>query len=144
MKNEVKNSLFNSVLLSVCVFVGVGFITGAEIWFYFAKFKSNVVFGLVVFAVLCYFLVIFAQNQNNKNKNIERWRCFVSGFSELFIASAMISGIFETSRVLFKSSWWVVDIVAILCLICLFIKGIKAQKIYNYFVFFDSYTNFFR
>lgn len=134
MKNEVKNSLFNSILLSVCVFVGVGFITGAEIWFYFAKFKLNIIFGLIVFAVLCFLLVSFAQKKNSESEKLEKWRYFVSLFSELCIAAAMISGIFETSRLLFKSIWWLVDIVSIACLIYVFVRGIKTQKIYNYFV----------
>lgn len=134
MINDVKNSLFNSILLSVCVFVGAGFITGAEIWFYFAKFNFNMVFGLIIFGFLCFNLVIFAQKSQTENIKLKKSRYFVSLVSELLIASAMISGIFYTVRILFRSLWVLVDVLAISCLIFVFVKGIKFQKIYNYFI----------
>ena len=47
MKYEAKNSPFNVILIAVCSFVGVGFITGAEIWFYFARFGKNMIFSAI-------------------------------------------------------------------------------------------------
>lgn len=134
MINDVKNGLFNSILLSICVFVGAGFITGAEIWFYFAKFNYNMVFGLIIFGLLCFVLVIFAQKSQTENIKLKKARFFVSLISEVLIASAMISGIFYTARILFRSLWVLVDVLAISCLIFVFVRGIKFQKIYNYFI----------
>ena len=134
MINEVKNSLFNSILLSVCGFVGAGFVSGAEIWFYFAKYNFNMLFGLIIFGILCFILVLYAQKTHYENVKLKKARYLVSFVSEILIASAMISGIFYTSRILFCSLWFLVDVLSIGCLIFVFIKGIKFQKTYNYFI----------
>ena len=58
MKNKPQNNHFNLVLTAVCSFVGVGFISGAEIWFYFARFGKGIFFGIIMFAILCFTLVV--------------------------------------------------------------------------------------
>jgi uncharacterized membrane protein YkvI len=46
-ENKAKNGWFNTCLIAICSFVGVGFISGAEIWFYFARFGISSVVGTV-------------------------------------------------------------------------------------------------
>ena len=137
MKNgfKAKNGLFDTILVAVCSFVGVGFITGAEIWFYFARFGINGVFGVLVFAVMIYFLTFFALKEKREVKTkTENVKLKILFISELAVASAMVSGIFETTRVLFDRWWFFVSIVAIMLLIFLFIQEKKSFVIYNYFV----------
>lgn len=137
MKNgfKVKNGLFDTILVAVCSFVGVGFITGAEVWFYFARFGINGVFGVLVFAIMIYLLSFLALKEKrevkSKNVSIKMKILFVS---ELAVASAMVSGIFETTRILFGKWWFLVSLSAIFLLIILFVYEKKSFVIYNYFV----------
>ena len=132
---EAKNSLFDVILVAVCSFVGVGFISGAEIWFYFARFGASGVFGLILFGMLVFVLGLFAfRGVSHSNPKIKKLKTKILLFSELAVASAMVSGLFETSRTLF-SKWWVfVFALAILALILLFFSEKKSFVIYNYFV----------
>lgn len=132
---KVKKGVFDVILVAVCSFVGVGFITGAEIWFYFARFGLNAVFGVFVFAVLVFALAYFALNEkrevNTKTINLKRKILLVS---ELAVASAMVSGLIETSRLLFEKFWLVVFLIAIALLLILFLSEKKSFVVYNYFV----------
>lgn len=139
MKNNcgVKKRFFDVILVALCSFVGVGFITGAEIWFYFARFGVNMIWGIIVFGVLIYKLTIFAFSgsgeESYKTTKLKNKVLFVS---EILVASAMISGLFETARTLFDKCWFLVFVVAISLLILLFFSEKKSFIIYNYFVSF--------
>ena len=135
MKNEVKNSPFNVILVAVCVFVGVGFITGAEIWFYFARFGKSMVFGMITFAVLAFLLVFYSMGEDSIfPPRIRKLKSSVLFVGELLIGSAMISGILQVTRQLFGEFWWVVFFLSILVMILVFWKGLKSTIFYNYFV----------
>ena len=134
MKNEGKNSAFNLILTAICIFVGVGFITGAEIWFYFARFGGNMLFGLLIFGLLCFFIVYFALGEGDQCTGACKFKHWGLGFSELLVASAMVSGLLDISRNLFGSWWVLIFLLAIFVMIFVFIKGLKSMIIYNYFV----------
>ncbi len=132
---KAKNGVFDTVLVAVCSFVGVGFITGAEIWFYFARFGANSIFGLICFGVLIFVLSYFAINSREENKsklNLLKTKILIC--SELFVASAMISGLLETTRTLFFNWHLFVSLIAICLLAFLFYFDKKSFVLYNYFV----------
>lgn len=134
MRNEVKNNPVNLILTAICVFVGVGFISGAEIWFYFARFESGMFIGLIIFACLCFFIVYFALNDSLESDNKSKFKSKVLCLSELLVASAMVSGLMETSRTLFGAWWLLVFLLSTAVMIFVFLSGFKSMIIYNYFV----------
>lgn len=135
MKNKAENWSFNVFLVAVCSFIGVGFITGAEIWFYFARFGVNLFAGIVVFAVVSFVLVYYSispkQIQNEKFLRVKR---AISALSEFLIASAMVSGLLEICQDLFGRLWFIVFLLAICVVIFIYFKGVNSFIIYNYFV----------
>ena len=135
-KFEAKNSLFNVCLVAVCSFVGVGFISGAEIWFYFARFgKIGLLFGVFVFGLLIFVLSGFAFREKQENDlKLNRVKTKILIVSELAVASAMVSGLMQTTRTFFEKWWILVFVSSILLLIILFFSEKKSFVIYNYFV----------
>jgi len=132
---KVKNGVFDTVLVAVCSFVGVGFITGAEIWFYFARFGIASVFGVIVFGILVYVLASFAMREKSLNSSkVEKLKTKILILSELFVASAMVSGLQETTKTLFSNWWFAVFLFSIFLLIFLFWFEKKSFVLYNYFV----------
>lgn len=109
-KTEVKK-LVNLFLLMIGTVVGVGFVTGAEIYSFFARFVANSIFGLVCFFVLFFALTykILTKNKINenelklqnfdknfsKNTNLRKFciKNYLVFFNVLMIASAMFSGL---------------------------------------------------
>lgn len=137
MKNQAENSLFNVGLVAICSFIGVGFISGAEIWFYFARFGSGMFAGLVVFAILMVLLIKFSLNASKfQSAKQSRLKTAILGLSEFLIASAMTSGLLETSKTLFGKFWPLVFLCSILTISFLFFKDLKSFVLYNYFVAF--------
>lgn len=136
MENKVKNGVFNTILVAVCSFVGVGFVTGAEIWFYFARFEVNAIFGLISFFVLSFLLFYFSlsEKETENNENKFKIKTYFAGVSELFVASAMIAGLMETSRLLFGKIWFIVFLCSVAVCFCVFWRGMKSVVFYNYFV----------
>lgn len=135
MKNKAENRSFNVFLVAVCSFVGVGFITGAEIWFYFARFGVNMLVGIVVFAAVSFILVYYSiSTKQIHNKKFLRAKTAISALSEFLIASAMVSGLLEISQNLFGKFWLLVFFLAIIVVIFIYFKGIKSFIFYNYFV----------
>lgn len=135
MKNKAENWSFNVFLLAVCSFVGVGFITGAEIWFYFARFGVNMLAGVVVFAVISFVLVYYSiSSEQIHNQKFLRVKRGISALSEFLIASAMVSGLLEITQNLFLNVWFLVFFAAIFIVIFIYFKGIKSFIFYNYFV----------
>lgn len=134
-KNKAKNSSFNTILIAICSFVGVGFISGAEIWFYFARFGLASIFGVVIFGSLCFVLTWFCMSTSGlENMKVSKLKKKISIVGEMAVASAMVSGLFETTREIFEKWWIVVFIIAIATIIILYFLEQKSFTIYNYFV----------
>lgn len=134
-KNKAKNSLYNTVLLAVCSFVGAGFISGAEIWFYFARFGWALPFGLCTFAVLCFLLCYFCQTSKSSFSPREyQFKQTVTFASEILVASAMISGLREVSKTLFPNFWFLAFCIAIVFILLLLLRGKTSFVYFNFFV----------
>lgn len=135
MKYKAENRPFNVILITICSFVGVGFITGAEIWFYFARFEANAIFGLLCFGILSFFLILFSFYSKN-NENISPKFAIIkekqAQISELLIASAMISGLMETSKTLFGGWWLAIFLCAVIVISIILWLGLKSFILYNY------------
>lgn len=135
MKNESQNKPFSVGLVAICSFIGVGFLTGAEIWFYFARFEAGSIFGLLTFGCISAILVYFSLSANkSQNKHLNRVKRAVLGVSELLIASAMMSGLLEVSKTLFGQVWLFVFLCAIFVTFCVLLNGMKTLFLYNYFI----------
>jgi len=132
-ENKAKNGYFNTIVIAICSFVGVGFITGAEIWFYFSRFGLCSIIGLAVFGVLIYLVLSLSICYKSvKNLIIEKIKTKILLFSELAVASAMVSGLFETTRLVFDKWWIIFYVLAILVMSLLFFSEKKSYVIYNY------------
>lgn len=91
--------------------------------------------GLVVFAVLMVFLVCFSMKDNKlQTKKFYGLKKAIFALSELLIASAMVSGLLETSRILFSKIWFIVFLCAIFIVCFMYFRSIKCFVFYNYFV----------
>lgn len=135
MENKAENRPFNVFLVAICSFIGVGFVTGAEIWFYFARFGVSMLGGIVVFAAISLILVYYSisSNQIVSPKFLQAKRA-ISALSEFLVASAMFSGLLEICQNLFSKHWLLVFLIAICLVIFIFFKGTKSFIFYNYFV----------
>lgn len=102
-KLGVKNGIFDAILVVICLFVGVGFISGAEIWFYIARFDMNEIFGLIVFGVLMFVISCFALSKKRKvESNNDKFKRKILLISELAVALDMISGLVKASKIFLK------------------------------------------
>lgn len=136
VKNGGKNGVLKTAMLAVCSFVGVGFLTGAEIWFYFARFGLGLYVSLAVFAVLAVLLMWVAMRElghenSPQNLKLRRWGMCAG---ELLVASAMISGLLQVSKTLFGEWWFISFLFAVFVIIIILFKGFKSFEIYNYFI----------
>ena len=134
-ENQVKNGPLKLFIASICSFIGAGFITGAEIWHYFARFENDMILGVISFSILFYFLILFcfksSKNENTKTKKI---KTAVSIFSEIVISAAMISGIKQMTKNQFYSDWLALFLIVVLVIFLLLFLNIKYFLFYNYFV----------
>ena len=132
-ENKAKNSCLNTIIIAICSFVGVGFITGAEIWFYFARFGLASLFGFIIFGILIYCVLTFSLcEKENQNLKTKKFKTKILLIGELFVASAMVSGLFEITKLVFGRWWSFVFILSILILIILFFCEKKTYVLYNY------------
>ena len=132
-ENKAKNGWFNTCLIAICSFVGVGFISGAEIWFYFARFGISSVVGVVIFGLTIYFVLSLSICKNYaKNVKIEKLKTKILLVGEFFVASAMVSGLFEITKQIFDKWWLIAFLIAIFVMSMLFILEKKSYLIYNY------------
>ena len=140
------------VLLFSCSILGVGFISGSEIYEFFVRFKVFLPVSIIIFFMLIFVLTrkVFIQNNNYQNslkmqnfdKNvsnktflnkfyIKRFLLFLNCFA---VSSAMFSGLHVLARKLFFDNY-IIPIV--LCLSLVFIVlliGIKGLDKLDYFV----------
>lgn len=131
--NKAKNGILNTILIAICSFVGVGFITGAEMWFYFARFGFWALVGLFLFGILIYFILSLSIcNHRVENSKLDKIKTKIMTLGELAVASAMVSGLFETTRQIFEKWWYLVFVLAIIVMSLLFFLEKKSYVVYNY------------
>lgn len=137
--SRVKKGYFKVILLLIGSMIGAGFITGSEIWHFFARFSGGMFVGLLFFGVLLFVLVYSElKAMHDVSNNLIRGEIWlketVNFFSELIIASAMISGIKEVVFNLSTNAKYFVLFLAIIVIFIILFKGIKMFSFYNYFV----------
>ena len=115
-------------LLMLCAIVGVGFVSGAEIYSFYVRFGNFAYLGVFVFFVLINFLLnkIFKDfdnienivKVNNLNKNHTKYtiltkskiKSLLINLNVLLVASAMFAGLFSLIKNLFYHNYFVVGL----------------------------------
>lgn len=152
MKLEIKK-LSNLFVMMVCGIVGVGFISGAEIYEFFVKFGNYYYIGIAVFFVLNFILSykILASNtksnitlkmqkiDNNKAKSTNNSKNLIKSIlifvNVLLMSAAMISGIKILAINLLNNNYILVIILCLLFIFSVLLFGIKGLSKVDYFVF---------
>lgn len=130
---KAKNGYFELSLMLVGSMIGAGFITGSEIWYFFARFKFGLFFGVIVFVALIYLLIINEFKKINRDK-VGGVKQRLDFLCEILVAAAMFSGLKIVLKQLSNNNYdlWFLLIVFVMFIILLF--GFKLFKLYNCFV----------
>lgn len=137
------------VIVMMSAVVGVGFVSGAEIWSFFARFGRFCWAGIFVFAILffCLTFKIISKNATTEkydklhkiNKNLSkntiltksRAKMTLLFLSELVIASAMFSGLKELIWQLFKNNHALIFCLCVLLVFFLLLFGMSGIEKFN-------------
>ncbi len=161
MKNKGVFLIFKIVLLMLCSVVGVGFISGAEIYSFFVKFGKLFYFQIVILFLLLFCLVykIFSQNLKSKNilkmnkinKNIakntfltkSKIKSILVFLNLVLMSAAMFSGLFLTIKNLLNNNYyfvWIFLILLIFFVLCFGFGGlVKIDIIVGLILLFLSF-----
>ena len=161
MKNKVVYLIFKIVLLMLCSVVGVGFISGAEIYSFFVKFGKLFYFQISILFVILFCLVykIFSQNlktentlkMNNFNKNTAKYTFLIKSkiksilifLNLVLMSAAMFSGLFLTIKNLLNNNYcfvWILLILLIFFVLCFGFGGlVKIDIIVGLILLFLSF-----
>lgn len=144
--------VFEYMLTMVGSVVGVGFLTGAEVQDFFARFGKNSLIGIMVVVVLFFVMAskmfeekqqtkkcikmqkfdkVYAKNTFLNKNNIKNFLVF---FNLLMISGAMISGLKRTLFNLLKHNYHIVFLICVIFVFVLLIFGFKGLSKFNYFV----------
>lgn len=133
--------------------IGVGFISGAEIYEFFVRFGNFCYVGIGLFFVLnflfCFKILMGDNHQNNitklylfKNKranntflNKNKIKKTIIFFNVLLIASAMFSGLRVLSKSLFNDNYFIAMILCVLFVFLVLYFGINGLSKVDSFVF---------
>lgn len=157
--NITKNSykittkfMLKIVLLFSCSILGVGFISGSEIYEFFVRFKMFLSLGCIIFFALIFILTkkIFIQNNNYQNMlkmqnfdknisnktflnkfNIKRFLLFLNCFA---VSAAMFSGLQVLAKKLFFDNYFIPIILCLTLVFVVLLIGIKGLDKLDYFV----------
>lgn len=142
------------MLVMLCSFIGVGFVSGAEIFEFFVKFKAFSIFGILLFFVMSFLfcrkiLLISNNNQNQNSKinkinlkmqknqkinnkntfNIKNYLKNLIVFLNVFlISSAMFSGLKNLIKNLFFDNYFLTIILCFLFCFFLVLIGVKGLE----------------
>jgi len=150
--------LLNLFVLIICSIVGVGFISGAEIYQFYVRFGKYFYIGIFAFFILVFLLTRkiilnfyynknkykMLKNNNNCVKNTflvkNNIKSFLIFFDVLMIASAMISGLNNMTKQLFKNNYFIIMIACIIIvffILCIGINGLsKVDYVLMLFIIF--------
>lgn len=139
-------------LLMLGTVVGVGFISGAEVYSFFARFERFFVFGIIGFFVLFSILTYKILTQNKLIKNDVKLQNFDNNYQNntilrkihiknifvclnvFLIASAMLSGLKTVINQLFVNNQTIVFLVSVIFVFFVLARGVKSLAKVNYFV----------
>jgi uncharacterized membrane protein YkvI len=144
---------FKLLLLMFCAIVGVGFVSGAEIFEFYVKFQNFFIVGIFVFFVLIFFLArkillencfnenlfkmhncnqIAIKNTNLTKNQLKDFLCFCC---YLLVSSAMISGLKLLLKNLFFNNYIFVFLTCFIIVFFIVFLGVKSLSKLDYFVF---------
>ncbi len=140
------------MILMICSVVGVGFVSGAEIYQFFARFGKFSYLGIFVFFVSLFYLTNKILKENQEIENVSKMNNFYKNnrnntflkkfniksklmfFNVLMMASAMFSGLFHVINQLFLNNYLLVVCAAVFIIFVILIFGIKGLEKFDYFV----------
>lgn len=151
------------IVMMLCSVVGVGFVSGAEIYRFFTRFGSYAYFGVVVFFVLIYFLTLkilksdkvtqknsnaeISHNQkylkminlskfNSKNAFLSKsgLKSILTNLNVFMLSSAMFAGLFVVLKNLFNHNYFLIGILFLIGLFLLVMFGVSVLQKFDYFV----------
>ena len=150
----------NLFLLLFCSFIGVGFVSGAEVYEFFVRFKTGAIFGLTLFFILVSLIIyrllcISKLNFNNenfdkksiKNNNLKqnylikqnlsvksKIREFVFTLNVFIVASAMFSGLKCFLNEIFDIGYLKIYIISLIIVFIILLFGVKYLQYFDYIV----------
>lgn len=150
LKKFVK--LTNIFLLSLSAFIGVGFISGAEIWTFFARFGENFIISIVILFLLlfifCNKIILMCNSNENLNKLQEMHKIgqkntkltknnikeFLLNLEIFLFAGAMFSGLRDVVYELFVSNQVIIFLCSVFLVFVMTICGVKAISRMNFLI----------
>ena len=136
----------------VCSVVGVGFVSGAEIYQFFVRFGTFSYLGVLVFFILIFYFInkILKDNQEIENdlkmnnlNNLSLKNTFLTKsklkskllfFNILMMSSAMFAGLFNIINKLFFNNYFIFCTLAVVIIFVILFFGISGLQKFDYFV----------
>lgn len=140
------------IVMMICAIVGVGFVSGAEIYQFYARFGKFAYVGILIFFLLLFVLInkILRSSSIDKNdlkmnnkeqitqKNTflrkDKIKSILTNFNVLMVSSAMFAGLFSLLKNLFKHNYYFFGLVAILLVFLILYFGVHGLEKFDYFV----------
>lgn len=141
------------LIMMTCAIVGVGFVSGAEIFEFYVRFKQFFILGVIVFFCLLFVLsrkVLFEFVNDDKcfkmQKSTKKYakntilvknqiKQFLLWFNCLLVSSAMFSGLnVLLKKIFFNNYIWVLLLSLVIIIFVVWI-GVRGLKNLDYFVF---------
>lgn len=141
-------------VMMICAIVGVGFVSGAEIYQFYVRFGNFSYLGVIVFFVLIFFLTNRILKNNFSDKNISKMNNFDKNMSKntilakdkiksiltfaniLLVASAMFSGFFGLIKRLLNNNYLFFCFAVVLIVYFMLSFGIKFLEKLDFLVIF--------
>lgn len=155
---KVIYTVLNVFMLCLGSIIGVGFLSGAEIWIFFVRFGENFVIAIVVLFVIlsifCYKIINLNGCENKLQKmqkmlrlstkntkfNKKSIKNFLLNLEILMFAAAMFSGLKNVIYELFINNQNLIYILAIMMVFLLTVSGIKAISKFNILMIFSFFV----
>lgn len=143
---------FKLMVMMICAIVGVGFVSGAEIYSFFVKFGNFSYISVILFFILMFFLILKILNDKTNEKNIVKLNKFHKNkvkntnkekdkiksilifLNILMVAAAMFSGFFEIVKQLFINNYYLIYIIVVCVVYFLLCIGVSGLEKFDIFV----------
>ena len=155
-RNIIKK--INLILILFCSFVGVGFVSGAEIYEFFLRFGKAYYLGIILFVLLVYLIIykmlvyskirkkdinIYKKSLKNCNnlKNSAIFgkkyliKEFVFGLNSFIVSGAMFAGIRYFFSVIFENYFYYVYFASLVVVFLILLFGVRLLSKFDYVVF---------
>ncbi len=141
--------IFNMFLLALGAMIGVGFLSGAEIWSFFARFGDNFAFSIMTIFVLLFVFLYKIMKMTSNQENIvtmqkyskksrkntilakNKIRQLLLNFNILLLASAMFSGLRNVTNELFLNNKILIFVLLVFLIFVVLAIGSSAVSKFN-------------